>query len=165
MLSACEQCFFLNLRYCLWYSHSGSLTGLPVGLFWQHTTRIVYIMAFRIYFFVNIRFGLIPLCRADDCMKYEAVLSADLVIPYHHSSVRVVLCFGSFIHPSCNLKWFITWHMTVVMQLANPQHLRPVHISRYCPLSRSKITRYEPDFEPEYVLQKMEKVLVPQPCV
>ena len=24
-------------------------------------------------------------------------------IPNNHSSVRVVLCFGSFIHPSCNL--------------------------------------------------------------
>ena len=28
-------------------------------------------------FFANIRFGLIPLCRADDCMKHEAFLSAD----------------------------------------------------------------------------------------
>ena len=43
------------------------------------------------------------------------------------------------------------------MQLhANPQQPRPVHISRYCPLSRFNITRYEPDLDPEYVLQKME---------
>ena len=56
-----------------------------------------------------------------------------------------------------NVYGSITRHVTVVMQLANPRHPRPVHISRYCPLSRSNIARYGPDFDPEYVLQKMEK--------
>ena len=58
----------------------------------------------------------------------------------------------------------ITRHVTVVMQLANPRHPRPVHISRYyCQLSRSNITRYGPDFDPEYNNNKKrrtEKVLV-----
>ena len=50
--------------------------------------------------------------------------------------------------------YLITRHVTVVMQLANPRHPRPVHISRYCPLSRSNIPRYGPDFDPEYNKKK-----------
>ena len=52
------------------------------------------------------------------------------------------------------LTCIITRHVTVVMQLANPRHPRPVHISRYCPLSRSNITRYGPDFDSEYNKKK-----------
>ena len=51
---------------------------------------------------------------------------------------------------TCSIYHIITQHVTVVMQLANPRHPRPVHISRYCPLSQSNITRYGPDFDPEY---------------
>ena len=67
----------------------------------------------------------------------------------------------SYIHqPRCQvIQLVITRHMTVVMQLANPRHPRPVHISRYCPFSRSNITRYGLDFDPEYY-QNMEKSVV-----
>ena len=50
---------------------------------------------------------------------------------------------------TCSLYRIITQHVTVVIQLANPRHPRPGHISRYCPLSRSNITQYGPDFDPE----------------
>ena len=48
-------------------------------------------------------------------------------------------------------------HVTVVTQLANPRHPRPVHISRYGPLNPSNITRYEPDFDREYYKKKKKK--------
>ena len=50
--------------------------------------------------------------------------------------------------------YLITRYVTVVMQLANPRHPRPAHITRYWPLGRSNITRYGLDFDPRVLQTK-----------
>ena len=53
------------------------LTGLPVWAIWEDTMSQVQILDWRIFSFIAMRFGLIPLCCADESTKDKSIMSTD----------------------------------------------------------------------------------------
>ena len=120
------------------------------------TCRVINLI--RLLCFVMKLAGMI--CKLDRFLENWQIVQCNLQIGW---TIYQLADWAEYIHvlmyywPSTwAIQSIITRHVTIVMQLANPRHPRPVHISWYWPLSQSNITRYGLGFDPEYN-KKMEK--------